>query len=519
VRSRAEVEREQELLHARYRNIPKLKNVRVQQHKPPMVENRLLQYERVRERIAEDKRMRKLLLKQDAQRPPHGHKEHEVFWENSGLVAETPTSRQTLFDQKLAQFEKTFQQTLQHQHTERKTVRTHELLTKVISEQTRNKRRKKVSWVLFPVVGVALGIASYIGLFFVLSHMVGRLADGVVGSDQSGWNRDKVQAFAKTYQRHAVALGVLDSQVKTLQTVFGLGFVEDEAGLLRMEKQLQTLSRLLAENHTYEKQLWAALTAQQRVDGAQTTQSLMSAQQQLFQTISFFQAEFVQQADTLFSEATAKRIEPLFRTVGELRRDLTLNQELSGHLPWLLGLDGRRSIVILFANSLELRSAGGVYQSAVLLTLDRGTIADIKTFDVGALERQFQGEVTPPALFPLLTGQKNFTLRDAGWSPDFSTVAAQANVFLEKTLQQRADVVVSMDIQALAALVESAESVVLPEYDNEVVTAKNVTERLAFHAEDKVVDNDRKTYPTTLLTRLFARLSGLTNARCIRQRD
>jgi hypothetical protein len=186
VRSRAEVEREQELLHARYRNIPKLKNVRVQQHKPPMVENRLLQYERVRERIAEDKRMRKLLLKQDAQRPPHGHKEHEVFWENSGLVAETPTSRQTLFDQKLAQFEKTFQQTLQHQHTERKTVRTHELLTKVISEQTRNKRRKKVSWVLFPVVGVALGIASYIGLFFVLSHMVGRLADGVRSGQAAG---------------------------------------------------------------------------------------------------------------------------------------------------------------------------------------------------------------------------------------------------------------------------------------------------------------------------------------------
>ncbi len=178
---------------------------------------------------------------------------------------------------------------------------------------------------------------------------------------------------------------------------------------------------------------------------------------------------------------------------------------LQPFLPWMAGVDGRRTYALVVVNNLELRGSGGVASSLAMITVERGVISDVRTFDISSLDRTLPGEVIAPAELAGFTGQSTWHMTDAFWSPHMPDAAKQFNFFLEKSLRSKVDGVMVMDLYALRDLIGLVGNVQLPELDEDI-TPKNLFERVEFHSEAKLVESGQKEYLTTLLSKTLSKL-------------
>lgn len=94
-------------------------------------------------------------------------------------------------------------------------------------------------------------------------------------------------------------------------------------------------------------------------------------------------------------------------------------------LPKVLGVDRPARYLVIFANNLEIRPAGGFIGTYALLTLENGEIKDLSVRDSYQLPgaRNFStGPLSPPVVQQYL-GIRGFPFRDINWWPDYPTSA------------------------------------------------------------------------------------------------
>ena len=121
--------------------------------------------------------------------------------------------------------------------------------------------------------------------------------------------------------------------------------------------------------------------------------------------------------------------------------------------PKLLGADRPRSYLLMALNQDELRAGGGFITAAGVITLDRGQRAAFTMHNSPEIDdRKAHRYPPPPEPMRRYMDIPQWVFRDANWSPNFPTSAAQAMYFYKLGQGRDVDGVITFDQLALQQL-------------------------------------------------------------------
>lgn len=188
-------------------------------------------------------------------------------------------------------------------------------------------------------------------------------------------------------------------------------------------------------------------------------------------------------------------------------------QQLMPLFPELLGQTEKRTYALLLQNEHELRPTGGFLQAVALITLDKGQLIDTQVFSVYDLDNRLAAVVTPPDDLKQVLGEERWYLRDSNWNPDFPTAAKQITWFLEQQLNKKIDGVIATNIGVVEDVLRATGPLDLDQY-NELLTDRNIAERMEFHSEVTLVEsNQASDYTVTVLQALLTKIAQLPQAK------
>lgn len=206
--------------------------------------------------------------------------------------------------------------------------------------------------------------------------------------------------------------------------------------------------------------------------------------EQAYSELSFVESE-LQSGRQLEADLTSGLIQEYQRLTDELPKIRQKINQLRSILPLVPGFvaqDSKKTYLVLFQNSAEIRPTGGFIGSYGLLTFERGKLLDFSVEDIYAADGQLKGYVEPPEPIKEFLGQSTWFFRDSNWDPDFIVSAERAEWFLQKTTDRTVDGVIAVNLPAVKFLLEAVGPLTLPDY-NEEVTASNLFERAEYRAE------------------------------------
>ncbi len=204
-----------------------------------------------------------------------------------------------------------------------------------------------------------------------------------------------------------------------------------------------------------------------------------------------------------------ERISDLEARLRQEQKQILIGQKVSPILNDLVGVTGRKQYLIIFQDNNELRPTGGFISVAALVVFNQGKMVSYQPFDSAQVDQNLGGEVIAPAEISKYLGEKRWFFRDANWYANFSISAKQLAWFVQKGLNQKIDGVIALDNVALSHLLSVVGELDLKQY-NEVVTAKNLDEKLLFHAGIKDKANKTKEkYSVTLVKAFLQKITTL----------
>lgn len=212
------------------------------------------------------------------------------------------------------------------------------------------------------------------------------------------------------------------------------------------------------------------------------------------------------------SPETAAKVDKTITTVADYRKSLNAYQSIYPLLSSLFGYEGKRTYAIVLQNEQELRPTGGFIQAVALATFDKGIMIDLQVKSVYDLDAQQTGTVKAPDDIKAYLGESQWFLRDSNWSPDFAISASQMAAFLERESNQKIDGVLGITVNGLKNLMTAIGPLDIPEY-NELLTDKNIWERMEYHSEIQFSTPQAKAdYGTVVLTKILRKLTALEPA-------
>ena len=148
---------------------------------------------------------------------------------------------------------------------------------------------------------------------------------------------------------------------------------------------------------------------------------------------------------------------------------VTKGKPLLEAVPYLLGVEGPRTYLILFQNDKELRPTGGFLTAYSIATVEKGKFKPVASSDIYNLDARYTPSIR--ADDPVITYLKgpylisrNYRLRDLNWSPDFSE---SMKVFVEEAEKAGItdiDGVIAVDTQLLVYLLDVLGPIGVPEF-------------------------------------------------------
>ncbi len=147
-------------------------------------------------------------------------------------------------------------------------------------------------------------------------------------------------------------------------------------------------------------------------------------------------------------------------------------------LPELMGMNGRRSYLILAQNEDELRATGGFISGAGLLTVENGQI-QVLDFENANLIDDWQNKPYdfPPQPFNDFMGMDIFLFRDSNFWPDFPTSAEMAMDLYTYGQNVSLDGVVALDQRFLQGLLKATGPLYVSDLD-QTVNSMNVVQEM-----------------------------------------
>jgi hypothetical protein len=172
-----------------------------------------------------------------------------------------------------------------------------------------------------------------------------------------------------------------------------------------------------------------------------------------------------------------------FSQIKKIRKNLSMAKDLLRESPWILGLKGKRTYLLLLQNNLELRPGGGFIGSIGILTFEDGKM-DLKIEDVYTADGQLKGHVDPPGPIRDYLDQIHWYLRDSNWEPDFPVNAQRAIWFFEKEMGIKVDGVVAIDLNFAKKILSLTGPIELRDY-KEHITTDNLFQKATAYSQEK----------------------------------
>lgn len=174
------------------------------------------------------------------------------------------------------------------------------------------------------------------------------------------------------------------------------------------------------------------------------------------------------------------------------------------------GFDGKKTYLIVFQNSMELRPTGGFIGSIATVAIEDGRIEPPNIQDVYAIDGQLKGHVDPPRPIKELLNQEHWYLRDSNWDPDFAKSGEKIAWFYEKETGETVDGVIAVSTPALLELLGALGPVTLPDY-NDRISKDNFFGKSLFYTQADFFpgSTQKKDFLSSLTSALLSRLASI----------
>lgn len=202
--------------------------------------------------------------------------------------------------------------------------------------------------------------------------------------------------------------------------------------------------------------------------------------------------------------------------IGEIKNLILSAKIVFDRLPDILGVESKKTYLVLLQNNMELRPTGGFIGSFALVTVDKGKISDITIQDVYSADGQLKGYIKPPDPIRDYLNEANWFLRDSNWDPDFPTSASRAEWFLDKEIDVSVDGVISVDLEPVKDLLGVYGPLLLSDY-NVTLDENNFYEKTQAEAEKEFFPGSyRKSGFLTAVSRdLTGKLANLNDEKSL----
>ncbi|MBD3279396.1 MAG: DUF4012 domain-containing protein [Candidatus Pacebacteria bacterium] len=301
-------------------------------------------------------------------------------------------------------------------------------------------------------------------------------------------------------------VGFLATQVSWYSNIIDGGLFDLPLLLVSLNKRFDELAALKQQTLRQTTGLFLSVMSGQAESNVLLNQ-LNSSTQKLYQGLALVKAEVGKLNPEDFSESDQDRLVEYQEKLSQSVKILAQARQLEPVLPEILGVTQKKTYAVLLQNNQELRPTGGFIQAVALLTFDKGMLIDVQVFSVYELDQKLPGAVTPPEEIKRFLGEQKWFLRDSNWNPDFPATARKVTWFIEQALNKRVDGVMAVNLVFLEDWLTDIGSLNLPEY-NEILTAKNLRERMEFHAETNPNQAGQQDYSALLLTKFFRQLEN-----------
>lgn len=234
-----------------------------------------------------------------------------------------------------------------------------------------------------------------------------------------------------------------------------------EAGEIAIDS-LKPYSDLLGFEEKEENKIQEVMTTEQRlVLALDTLDKIQPSLDKIGEKLNQAKSE-VDQIDpnrypvTLFNKKIRENVSTLVTMVDGTTRMISEVKPIVSYLRPLLGIPDEKRYLILFQNDAELRPTGGFLTAYAVLSVNKGSLKPLGSFDIYSLDARFGNRVAPPA--PIKEYHKNvfyWHLRDMNLSPDFKV---SMETFLENygkiEDKRKIDGVIAVDTNVLVDLLK-----------------------------------------------------------------
>ncbi len=374
--------------------------------------------------------------------------------------------------------------------------------TKKITKKT--KSRTKLFYGGLLSIGMAVGILLLATIYLISGALLKKQVVSFLTSTAESQSVSQVFGVSLAKTADFVA-----GQTTVYSQILELDVISKNSVLVSLVYQFKELPAVLAQADQSSKNLVLNILNGSIGNSTELTENLTYSVSQAYERLSLIQATLAQIDLGENSEKQNEVIEQIGKKIQDIRSGLEIHQELQQVLPDMVGMSGKRTYALLLQNNQELRPTGGFIQAVALLNFDKGSLVSYQVYSIYELDKKLPGQVVPPEEIKTYLGETNWYLRDSNWSPDFPKSSKQIAWFIEKSLGVNVNGVIAMNVFSLSDLLKAVGPIDLPEY-NEVLTDKNIEERMEFHSEVVLVDSPKSIdYSVKILTETLNKLSEL----------
>lgn len=368
----------------------------------------------------------------------------------------------------------------------------------------KTKRKKTMFYVGVVVIGLGVLFSFLFALFQISSHLFKRDLIGYLNNNISeeivGGDRSNTILFNSFWQK------IVERKGKLYSLVFSEDILGDYQTYISIVSKINQIQKLTQQGQHDQIQAYSDVVNGSGISDNQI--SLMSGNSQLlFENLSQIAGDLRKTSGLKLSEDEKNTINLYMQKIDQKRQLFSYHNQYRAFLTRFLGVGEKRVYAVVLQNNLELRPTGGFIQAVAILTFDRGMLVDSKILNVYEIDDKIMSSVIPPDEMRKVLGEEKWYLRDGNWDPDFVNTSKNIAWFVEEGVGVKLDGVVAMNFNVIKDVLVELGDLNIAQH-NEIITSKNIFERIEYHSKD---DAQGKDYQTLLFEEFLNRLKTLSN--------